>query len=325
MGRKTWDEYFMDIASKVAERSTCDRAMIGAVIVKDKKIIGTGYNGAPSGQEQCDEVGHLLINNHCVRSIHAEVNAILQGLEKHSLEGATLYCTHRPCIECSKLIIQVGIKEVWYESEYVDNRCKEFGVSIQDELLEKAGIKVVNINKKNKDVIVCIVGESGSGKTSIVKNLEARRFNVIHSYTTREPREENEYGHIFSNIGQYEKDLSSNSVIAETIFGANAYWATKEQYEGKGITFYAIDPKGVDKLRKAIKDKIVVVQITASRLTRIKRLFLQGFTEEQVNERIERDEGKFTNFYKDYTISNDGDFHEAILGIEDILFKLFLS
>lgn len=114
--RKSWNKYFMDIATKVAERSTCDRASVGAVLVKENKIIGTGYNGSPHGEPHCSDIGHLMIEGHCKRTIHAEINAILQA--KEDKEGSILYVTHYPCIECQKIIKQAGITKVFYKNSY---------------------------------------------------------------------------------------------------------------------------------------------------------------------------------------------------------------
>lgn len=115
--RKDWDRYFLDIAQTVATRSTCDRANVGCVIVKDKKIVGTGYNGSIHGKDHCSEVGHLMHEGHCVRTIHAELNAILHA-ERKDLEGAKAYVTHLPCPNCTKHLNQVGIKEVIYLYDY---------------------------------------------------------------------------------------------------------------------------------------------------------------------------------------------------------------
>ncbi len=115
--RKTWDEYFMDIAFMVKERSTCPRLHVGAIVVKDKRIKGTGYNGSPSGLSHCEDVGCLMIDNHCRRTIHAEVNAIME-CSPYERENATIYITAQPCMECSKLIIASGIKRVIYFKSY---------------------------------------------------------------------------------------------------------------------------------------------------------------------------------------------------------------
>jgi dCMP deaminase len=115
--RKDWDTYFLDIAFEVAERSTCPRRRVGAVIVKDKRIKGTGYNGSASGLAHCTEEGCLVINNHCIRTIHAEVNALLECTPEER-QGATIYITDRPCAECSKLIISTGINRVVFARDY---------------------------------------------------------------------------------------------------------------------------------------------------------------------------------------------------------------
>ena len=120
--RPDWDEYFLTLLDQIAARATCDRGKSGCIIVKDKRILCTGYVGSPSGLPHCDEVGHLLkkvidedgvIRQHCTRTIHAEQNAICQAA-KHGIEldSTTLYCTMEPCRVCAMLIISVGIKKV---------------------------------------------------------------------------------------------------------------------------------------------------------------------------------------------------------------------
>lgn len=117
--RKTWYEYFMEIAELVSERATCERLHVGAVIVKDNRILATGYNGSPSGMSHCSDDGCDVVDGHCVATIHAEVNAILQ-CAKHgiSTDGASIYVTHYPCYHCAKAIAQAGIKEVFYLHKY---------------------------------------------------------------------------------------------------------------------------------------------------------------------------------------------------------------
>ena len=125
--RPTWDEYFLDIAFSVAERSTCDRAHVGAVLVRDKRILATGYNGSPAGLPHCDEVGHLMIDGHCVRTLHAEQNAIIQSaLHGVSSEGATAYVTHQPCLTCAKMLINAGVERVVYAGDYLDDNSRQF-------------------------------------------------------------------------------------------------------------------------------------------------------------------------------------------------------
>jgi len=126
-GRPSWDDYFLNIAYEVANRSTCDRAQVGAVIVKDKRILTTGYNGSPSGLPHCTDVGCLMENGHCIRTLHAEQNAIIQAaLHGVSTAGATIYVTHQPCFLCAKTIINAGIKKIVYGQEYPDARSRRF-------------------------------------------------------------------------------------------------------------------------------------------------------------------------------------------------------
>ena len=117
--RPDWDSYFMKIAYAVSERSTCDRALVGCVLVLDKRILTTGFNGSPMGQSHCDEIGHLLVDGHCVRTIHAETNAIIQAaLHGVSTRGAACYVTHLPCIHCTKALINAGISRIVYSVAY---------------------------------------------------------------------------------------------------------------------------------------------------------------------------------------------------------------
>ena len=117
--RPDWDSYFMKIAYAVSERSTCDRALVGCVLVFEKRILTSGFNGSPAGQEHCDEVGHLMVDGHCVRTIHAETNAIIQAaLHGVSTKGSTCYVTHLPCINCIKALINAGIVHIVYSVAY---------------------------------------------------------------------------------------------------------------------------------------------------------------------------------------------------------------
>jgi dCMP deaminase len=134
MVRPSWDEYFMEIARLVVSRSTCLRRQVGAVIVKDKKILATGYNGAPSGLAHCSDVGCLRDTLHIpsgerhelCRGLHAEQNAIIQAAYYGiSISGATLYCTNFPCIICTKMLINAGITRVVYEKGYADDLARQ--------------------------------------------------------------------------------------------------------------------------------------------------------------------------------------------------------
>ncbi len=132
--RPDWDSYFMAITVLVSKRSTCNRRSVGAVIVKDKRILSTGYNGAPSGIEHCSEVGCLRekLNvpsgekHELCRGIHAEQNAIIQAaFHGVSIKGATLYCTNQPCSICAKMIINAGIKNIFYQEGYADSMSRQ--------------------------------------------------------------------------------------------------------------------------------------------------------------------------------------------------------
>jgi len=126
--RPGWPAYFMTITQQVAERSTCPRAKVGAVIVRDKNILATGYNGSPAGLPHCSEVGCLMymsktptgeVVENCYRTIHAEINAIAQAAKNGaSIRDADIYITHTPCIHCFKTIINTGIRRVYYDREY---------------------------------------------------------------------------------------------------------------------------------------------------------------------------------------------------------------
>jgi len=126
--RLSWNQYFLTITRQVAERSTCNRAKVGAVIVRDKNIIATGYNGAPAGMPHCTDAGCLIyqsktpdgeIEENCFRTIHAEINAIAQAAKNgSSIKDASIYITHTPCIHCLKVLVNTGIKEIFYERPY---------------------------------------------------------------------------------------------------------------------------------------------------------------------------------------------------------------
>lgn len=133
--RVDWDTYFMNIAQVVASRSTCDRKFVGAVIVRDKTILSTGYNGSIRKLEHCDEAGHMMENNHCVATIHAEANAILQAAKNGvCIDEATIYTTASPCWNCFKMIANVGIKKICFAEFYRDERiftiAKKVGIQL---------------------------------------------------------------------------------------------------------------------------------------------------------------------------------------------------
>ena len=147
MQRISWDEYFMAQSHLLSLRSTCSRLSVGATIVKDKRIVLGGYNGSIKGDEHCIDVGCKVVEGHCVRTIHAEINAILQ-CSKFGVgtEGATIYVTHFPCLNCTKSIIQAGIKEICYANDYRNNEYAR-------ELLEKSGVVVRKVDYDVNNVV----------------------------------------------------------------------------------------------------------------------------------------------------------------------------
>jgi dCMP deaminase len=144
--RPSWGQYFMEITELVAKRSTCIRRSVGAVIVKDKRILSTGYNGAPSGIRHCIDIGCLREKlgvesgqrHELCRGIHAEQNSIIQAAyHGASIKGADLYCTNLPCSICAKMIINAGIKTIYYKAGYADDLSKE--------MLDEAGIDLIKL------------------------------------------------------------------------------------------------------------------------------------------------------------------------------------
>lgn len=147
--RPIWDEYFMSIAKEVAKRSTCMRRHVGAILVKGKRILTTGYNGAPVGLKHCKEVGCIREDesipsgerHELCRGIHAEQNAIIQAAYYGvSIAGSVLYCTNFPCVICSKMLINAGIRTIYYENGYNDPMAKK--------MLKEKQIKLINFNKE---------------------------------------------------------------------------------------------------------------------------------------------------------------------------------
>lgn len=145
--RPGMDEYFMEIATVVAKRSTCLRNQVGALFVRNKRILTTGYNGAPSGLDHCDLVGCARdgvasgTRHELCRAVHAEQNAIIQAaLHGISIEGATLYCTHQPCVLCAKMMINARVRKVVYLQSYPDQTALDF--------LQQAGIEVVRVKER---------------------------------------------------------------------------------------------------------------------------------------------------------------------------------
>ncbi|GAA0295663.1 dCMP deaminase [Gracilibacillus halotolerans] len=148
MKRISWHQYFMAQSHLLALRSTCQRLMVGATIVRDKRIIAGGYNGSVSGSVHCIDDGCYVIEGHCVRTIHAEMNAILQCAKFGvPTEGAEIYVTHFPCLNCTKAIIQSGIKTIYYAEDYRNHPyamelLEQVGVHVQKVELEQTQLKL---------------------------------------------------------------------------------------------------------------------------------------------------------------------------------------
>jgi dCMP deaminase len=150
-GRPSWDEYFINLAEMVGSRGTCDRGYAGALLVKDKRILSTGYVGSPIGLPHCSEVGHEMhtvtqedgtVSRHCIRTAHAELNAIANAARVGiSVNGATLYCKFLPCYTCAKTIINAGIEKVVALRDYHASKQSKI-------IFKKAGIKLVVLNKE---------------------------------------------------------------------------------------------------------------------------------------------------------------------------------
>ncbi len=137
--RVGWHEYFMGVARVVATRSTCDRKQVGAVIVRDRTILSTGYNGSIRGMPHCDEAGHMMENGHCVATIHAETNAVLQAAKNGvRIDGSEIYTTASPCWNCFKMIANAGIRTIYFGEFYREERIYRYA--------ELAGIQLIDLS-----------------------------------------------------------------------------------------------------------------------------------------------------------------------------------
>ena len=139
--RVDWHTYFMNIAHQAATRSTCDRKHVGAVIVRDKTILSTGYNGSIRGMPHCSDVGHMMEDGHCIATIHAEANAIIQAAKNGvGIDGGELYTTASPCWQCFRLIANAGLKRVYFGEFYRDERSLR--------VAPMAGIELIDLRPK---------------------------------------------------------------------------------------------------------------------------------------------------------------------------------
>jgi len=143
--RPNWDEYFLKLAMLASERATCPRMHCGCVLVSNKNVIATGYNGSIPGDDHCEDVGCLLVDNHCVRTVHAEMNAIVQAAKRgHPVDGGTAYVTNMPCTTCAKALIAAGIKRVVVFSDYHDTMALDF--------FKKAKVAIDRISMPDKSI-----------------------------------------------------------------------------------------------------------------------------------------------------------------------------
>ncbi len=141
--RAGWMDYFMSIAEQVSTRSTCDRKHVGAVIVRDKVILSTGYNGSLRGAPHCDDVGHDMENGHCVRTMHAEANAVAQAAKNGiNINNAEIFVTASPCLTCFKLIANSGIGRVYFGEFYRDERINKYAA--------ESGVELVYMGSETK-------------------------------------------------------------------------------------------------------------------------------------------------------------------------------
>lgn len=187
MERISWHQYFMAQSHLLALRSTCTRLMVGATIVRDKRIIAGGYNGAISGGVHCIDEGCYIIDDHCVRTIHAEINALLQCAKFGvATEGSEIYVTHFPCLNCCKALIQAGIKKVYYAVDYKNH-------SYALELFESAHVSVEQVeleemilDRNNKEKLkftaeLLTILENSGIEAEEIKELKEKANNLYTS------------------------------------------------------------------------------------------------------------------------------------------------
>jgi dCMP deaminase len=156
--RPSWDEYFLKLAMLASERSTCPRMHVGCVFVRDKFVLATGYNGSLPGLPHCEEVGCLIVDNHCVRTNHAEINALSQAVTHGvNIKGSTAYITNMSCTTCAKALIAAGIKRVVVFSEYHDTLATKF--------YTESGVEIVKLKIPEKIIHYNLEGYKSARKT----------------------------------------------------------------------------------------------------------------------------------------------------------------
>ena len=156
--RPSWDEYFLKLAMLASERATCPRMHVGCVLVKEKFVLATGYNGSLPGKPHCEDVGCLIVDNHCVRTNHAEINVLVQATTHGvNVKDATAYITNMSCTSCAKALIAAGIKRVVVFSDYHDTLATQF--------YNDAGVEIVKLQMPDKEINYDIKNYSSAKKT----------------------------------------------------------------------------------------------------------------------------------------------------------------
>lgn len=156
--RPKWDEYFLKLAMLASERSTCSRMHCGCVLVKDRFVLATGYNGSLPHQPHCDEAGCLIVDNHCVRTNHAEINALVQAaIHGGAIKGATAYITNMSCTTCSKALITAGIKKVVVFSDFHDTLATKF--------YNDSDVEIIKLKMPEKEIKYNLKDYSSAKKT----------------------------------------------------------------------------------------------------------------------------------------------------------------
>ena len=156
--RPKWDEYFLKLAMLASERSTCPRMHCGCVLVKDRFVLATGYNGSLPHQPHCEDVGCLIVDNHCVRTNHAEINALVQAtVHGISTKGSTAYITNMSCTTCSKALIAAGIKRVVVFSDFHDTLATKF--------YKESGVEIKNLEMPDREIKYNLKDYSSARKT----------------------------------------------------------------------------------------------------------------------------------------------------------------
>jgi len=156
--RPVWDKYFLKLAMLASERATCPRMHCGCVLVKDRFVLATGYNGSLPGQPHCEDVGCLVVDNHCVRTNHAEINALVQAaIHGVTIKGATAYITNMSCTTCAKALIASGISRVVVFSDFHDTLATDFYTN--------AGVEIVKLDMPDREINYNIEGYSSARKT----------------------------------------------------------------------------------------------------------------------------------------------------------------